>query len=237
MSAFRCVSNTIRLRSGLYLDLADPQPDQFTLEDIAGALSKICRFGGQIEHFYSVAEHCVHCAEQAAADGASTDAQVAALLHDAAEAFLGDVVKPLKVMLGDYGAIERLMESVIAKKFGIGAQFAEVVKEIDRAMLIAERRRLFSQDSVVWTGEQSVRRLRPCIGEWLPNVAEARFLSLAAKLGIGNAEDADPDDTALHVPDECPACEGMGRDASNRPCTPCGGTGKQHVHGGESGGA
>lgn len=46
-NTFGCVANSIRLRSGRYLDLADPKPDQFTLDDIAGALSKICRFGGQ----------------------------------------------------------------------------------------------------------------------------------------------------------------------------------------------
>lgn len=97
--AFGCVGNTIRLRSGLYLNLADPRPEQFTFGDIAGALSKICRFGGQIERLYSVAEHCVHCCDLARREGQNLDTQAAALMHDAAEAFCGDVVKPLKIML------------------------------------------------------------------------------------------------------------------------------------------
>lgn len=103
-AAFGCVKNTIRVRSGLYFDLLDPQPDQFTLSDIAGALSKICRFGGQIDYFYSVAEHSVHCFDQADRDGASPAVCRLALFHDAAEAFIGDVVKPLKVMLPEYAA-------------------------------------------------------------------------------------------------------------------------------------
>ncbi len=53
---FGCGANTIKLRSGKYLDLKDPQPDQFDFEDIAGALAKICRFGAQCNEFYSVAE-------------------------------------------------------------------------------------------------------------------------------------------------------------------------------------
>ena len=114
---FGCVKNTIRVRSGRYFDLLDPQPDQFTLADIAGALSKMCRFGGQIGRFYSVAEHSVLCAQQAAADGASIEVQAACLMHDAAEAFIGDVVKPLKVMLPQYHEVERRVELCIVRKY------------------------------------------------------------------------------------------------------------------------
>ncbi len=185
-AAFGCYKNTIRLRSGLYFDLRDPQPDQLTLADIAGALSKICRFGGQIDHFYSVAEHCVHCAEQAKVDGQSITVQVACLLHDAAEAFIGDVVKPLKVLLTDYGPIEDRIEEVIAAKFGIDPSTRDAVKEIDWAMLIAERKSLFSIDGVLWTGEKDVRVLRPLFATWPPIVAEARFMKTANLLGITN---------------------------------------------------
>ena len=99
--AFGCVRNTIRLRSGIYFDLADPKPEQIEITDIAGALSKICRFGGHCYRFYSVAEHCYHCSMVAEAS------PLALLLHDAAEAFTGDIVKPLKIMLPEFAAIER----------------------------------------------------------------------------------------------------------------------------------
>lgn len=171
---FGCVKKTIRVRSGRYFDLLDPQPDQFALADIAGALSKICRFGGQIERFYSVAEHCCHCANQAHEDGASLDIQRAALMHDAAEAFVGDVVKPLKIMLPEYDIVERRVELAIVRKYGLaGTGDWPPVKEIDRAMLIAERRALFTRDEVVWTGEKQVRALSVDIHCWSPEQAES----------------------------------------------------------------
>lgn len=160
--AFGCVNNTIRLLSGKYLDLANPKPDQFELIDIANALSKICRFGGQIKTFYSVAEHSMHCRLQAAYDGLMAREQLACLFHDAAEAFIGDMVKPLKIMIPKYAEVEASIEAAIGEKFGIDfALTRDVVREIDNAMLIAERNFLFSADKVEWTGEKQVRKLHP----------------------------------------------------------------------------
>jgi hypothetical protein len=182
---FGCVKNTIRLRSGLYFDFLDPQPDQFTLEDIAGALAKICRFGGQVESFYSVAEHSVACAMVARKDGMPLDTQAAALMHDAAEAFCGDVVKPLKVMLAEYAGIEQRVEAVIAEKFGIDfRRESEIVREIDHAMLICERRQLFSADNVIWTGENEVRKLSIKLSRLEPELAECLFLQQAKMIGV-----------------------------------------------------
>lgn len=181
--AFGCVNNTIRLRSGLYFDLADPQPDQFTFADIAGALSKICRFGGQSEFFYSVAEHSYHCAIVAAHDGLALEFQRSALLHDGAEAFAGDVVKPLKRMLPEYSIVEKRIQAVIAEKFGIAFDLPQV-REIDNAMLIAERRAMFSADKVEWAGEKQVRQLNVRFQKWLPHDAEEMFVVRARELKI-----------------------------------------------------
>lgn len=182
---FGCVNNTIRLRSGKYFDLANPRPDQFDFADIAGALSKICRFGSQCESFYSVAEHLVNCRRVAASDKLSRDAQLAVLMHDATEAFVGDMVKPLKMMLPAYAIIEARVEAAIAEKFGIDFRtHANVIKEIDRAMLIAERRRLFSPDKVAWTGEHSVRKLSVDFRLWRPSDAEMYFEQEAQSLGV-----------------------------------------------------
>jgi 5'-deoxynucleotidase YfbR-like HD superfamily hydrolase len=181
--AFGCVKNTIRLRSGCYFDFINPQPDQFTLEDIAGALAKICRFGGQCPQFYSVAEHSVHCAWQAYADGHDPETCMAVLFHDAPEAFCGDVVKPLKIMLSEYKGIEHRVEQVIGDALDIDFNHhAKVIREIDHAMLIAERRALFSADGVTWFGENEVRRLSTEFKLWPPDVAEAEFLKTADEL-------------------------------------------------------
>lgn len=182
---FGCYKSTIRVRSGSYFDLTDPKPEQFTLDDIAGALSKICRFGGQVDSFYSVAEHCYHCAQQAALDGLPLETQIALLLHDATEAFVGDMVKPLKVLLPQYSEIEQRVEAVIAEKYGIDFAREEYsIGKIDREMLIAERHALFSRDDVTWTGENEVRQLDPQFHRWGPVDAEIGFFRLAAMLGI-----------------------------------------------------
>lgn len=176
--SFGCVNNTIRTRSGIYFDLANPKPEQITIEDIAGALSKVCRFGGQCEKFYSVAEHSYHCSKIAKAS------PLALLLHDAAEAYTGDIVKPLKNMLPEFSVIESRIEAVIAAKFGVDFEQPEV-KEIDMAMLIAERRSLFSADAVKWTGEDNVRRLDVWFSVWEPKQAEKMFLNQFQQLTGG----------------------------------------------------
>ena len=187
--AFGCVNNTIRLRSGRYLDLADPKPDQFTFMDIAGALSKICRFGGQINLFYSVAEHCVHCTNQGCRDGLPLDTQAALLMHDAAEAFIGDMVKPLKIMLPGYDEVEKKMEAAIAEKFLIDFDRESYsVHKIDQEMLIAERVALFSRDDVVWTGERDVRKVSIRFECWEPNQSEIQFCKMARQIGLNISE-------------------------------------------------
>lgn len=98
---------------------------------------------------------------QAIQDGHLRDVQLAALLHDAAEAFCGDVVKPLKIMLADYAVLERRISDAIYQRFNlqITPEIATIVEEIDNAMLIAERKALFSEDGVIWSGEKDVRKL------------------------------------------------------------------------------
>lgn len=188
---FGCVKNTIRLLSGGYFDFLDPQPDQFTMLDIANALSKICRFGGQVGQFYSVAEHCCRCADQALADQMPPMGVTVALMHDAAEAFVGDVVKPLKVMLPEYKTVESRVEAVIAEKWNIDfAGWMKAVREIDHAMLINERRHLFSKDDVTWTGENECRKLDCKPMCWTPEEACRQFMQRAEAFGLINEQPA-----------------------------------------------
>lgn len=185
--AFGCVGSTIRLESGIYLDLEDPRPEQILLDDIAGALSRICRFGGHVGQFYSVAEHCWHCADQAKADGHGLDVQRYALMHDASEAYIGDVVKPLKELLKSlYAPIEDRIEQAITERFAltVSDSIRQVVKEIDRALLIAERRALFTRDDITWTGEASVRTLSRVFWLASSSKAEVLFLQRAKQLGL-----------------------------------------------------
>jgi hypothetical protein len=186
MTAFGLVGSTIRLHSGGYIDLLDPDPAAIRLDDIALALSQICRFGGHTARFYSVAEHCWHATDQARIDGHGWDVQRAALLHDATEAYLGDVIKPLKVLLPEYVAIEARWEQVIRQRFGLSEDPAvwATVQEIDQALLIAERRAWFTADTVTWTGEDTARTLSRVYWTTDPTAARVIFLKRAEALGV-----------------------------------------------------
>lgn len=122
--------------------LADPKPEQFCRIDIAHSLSNVCRFTGHTKHFYSVAMHSILCAEQARKDGMSTLVQLYLLLHDASEAYLADVNRPLKSLLGKtYTDLEDKVSEVAFEHFGLPQPTEEqwkTVKHYDNFLLANE---------------------------------------------------------------------------------------------------
>jgi len=93
----------------------NPSEDAIRIDDIANALSKICRFNGQVSHFYTVAQHSCLVAMMSPAW-----CRKEALMHDAAEAYIGDIIKPVKNLLGaSFHSIESNLETVIAQKYGL----------------------------------------------------------------------------------------------------------------------
>ena len=123
---------TIMLQSGQLFDLTSPKTNEFNIEDIAHGLSHICRFVGQAARFYSVAEHSVLVSHVV------PHSQLAALLHDAAEAFMGDVSTPLKRLLPEFHAIEERIERAIFSRFGVDWPTPPEVKLADIQVLAAE---------------------------------------------------------------------------------------------------
>lgn len=124
--------------SGLRIDPFDPKPGEIHIEDIAHALSLICRGNGQVTHFYSVAQHCLNCEKEAAARGYGRRLRLACLLHDASEAYLNDIIRPVKQYLTKYIETEEHFLDVIYQSFGLGDLTKEewdVVREIDDALL------------------------------------------------------------------------------------------------------
>ena len=139
---------TILLASGTYFNLERPNPDDIHIEDIARALSFICRYTGHVRQFYSVAQHCV-----LASYVVPPHLALEALLHDAPEAYIGDVSAPLKAMLPDYRAVEARVEAAVAERFGLPLVQSPEVKHADLVMLATEKRDLMPVTDEPWPVE------------------------------------------------------------------------------------
>ncbi len=138
------------------LHLLDPKPHEIDPRDIARGLAFQCRYTGQCSHFYSVAQHSVLCADMAEQDGGDFYAARVMLLHDATEAYIGDMNRPLKSVLPEYQAIERKLWLAIAARFGLPADMPAAVKEIDKRMLAIEKVAL-CPNAEEWPGVPEVK--------------------------------------------------------------------------------
>lgn len=122
--------DSIRTRSGKYVNVFAPDPNTITIEDIAHGLSHMPRFAGHLPYLYSVGQHSIRAAEIA-----EPDLKLTALLHDASEAFLMDIPKPIKMKMPEYNIVEDQLMSVIAKKFGFQWPMPDKIKAIDKYLL------------------------------------------------------------------------------------------------------
>lgn len=162
-------------------DLLEPTPEQINIDDIGYALSMLCRFNGHTDKFYSVAQHCVHVSYLVPPSFA-----LAGLLHDAAEAYLGDVTKPLKELLPDYQEIERNVERVIAQRFGLDYPMYDEVRAADALALAIEKRDLLGIEPRPWGVPFVMYTDHPIIQALRADKARARFMDRAYDLlGIG----------------------------------------------------
>lgn len=147
--------------SGQYVDTSKPDPLTINLVDIAHALSQTCRYGGHCQAFQSVAEHAVFVSIRLERQGHGRGKQLAGLHHDDSEAYLGDIPRPLKPLLGK--AYERLtdrMDRAVIAALGLadfgGADFhSEEVKDADNFALVVEARHLLPSKGLHWfNGDQ-----------------------------------------------------------------------------------
>jgi len=151
--------NSIRTFTEKVFDLKILDPESICIEDIAHGLSMTPRFGGQLDGFLSVAQHCCMVASYV-----SDENKLAALLHDASEAYLGDMPSPFKKMLPDFKEHENRLMQVIADKYGFEFPLNTEVKKADYKMLSVEW-----HECVVKKNEQFY---------WTPKQAKNRFLEL-----------------------------------------------------------
>ena len=154
---------------GHKLDFINPDPKEIDIEDIAHALSNICRFSGHCAKFYSVAQHSVYVAQLS-----HPDHRLAGLMHDATEAYIGDMVSPLKRLIPDFSAYENRLWALIAGKYGLPGELPEDVKAADLDILAMEARDLLGADPVTWGLKTPTEKAR--IHPWSPHVAKIRFM-------------------------------------------------------------
>lgn len=156
--------------NGSYFDLMAPSLSDIDIETIAHALSHICRFTGHTREFYSVAQHCYHTSFIVPEEYA-----LEALLHDAAEAYIGDVATPLKRQLFDYAEIEQKVERAIADRFNLTLPMSAYVHRADQIMLATEKRDLMP-DGDDWFAGTDILPLTTKIEPLPPTMAKRMFL-------------------------------------------------------------
>jgi len=129
----------------------DPRPEDICIQDIAHALSNLCRWGGHCSRFYSVAEHSVYVSREVAKH-CDAHSALAGLLHDATEAYLVDLPRPIKNNLPGYKDTEAKLNATIMNRFGIDRFWANwaAVHTADNAVLFAERNQLMSESPQAW---------------------------------------------------------------------------------------
>lgn len=130
--------------SGKKFDYANPTPDMIDIRDIARALSRIPRFMAHTNIPVYVAEHCMYVA-----DNLPEELKLEGLLHDAAEAYTGDIPAPLKALLGSgFKHIERGIEKAIAERFGLSYPWSQRIKDVDSHALYEEAKAYFPKGCI-----------------------------------------------------------------------------------------
>ncbi len=171
--------------SGLRFEFLQPKPEQINIEDIAHALSMTCRYAGHVPRFYSVAEHSVFCSHLVFPEHA-----LAALLHDASEAYITDIASPVKQHLSNYKEIEDVIMQSIADKFGFQYPLHKEVKYADLVMLSKEAYHLLPSKGETWNMWDHINRpdleqgmVPACLG---PQQAKNFFLNRFYELWKNN---------------------------------------------------
>lgn len=139
---------SIGLADGSFFCFENPENHDYPIELIAHSLSKLCRFNGHCKKFYSVAEHSVLVSRIVPVRYA-----LVGLLHDASEAYVGDMPSPLKRMIPQYKEIEERVQAAMAKAYNLPYPFPHEIHEADKAVYRAERSQIAGGEDNLWYTE------------------------------------------------------------------------------------
>ena len=172
-------------RSGVRFDVVNPRPEDVRLEDIVHSLSHLCRFVGHTDRFYSVAEHSVLVSQLC-----DQEAAVFGLLHDAAEAYVGDLASPVKRQVPGFAVLEERVLSAVLVGLGVPPPTAALrarVANADAVALGAEAARVAPPVADLPT--EFIHKCRALKSRWglSPLDARAEFMDRAFSLGIEGA--------------------------------------------------
>lgn len=166
----------IQTFTGKKFDLMEPTPDMIDIADIAHSLAYQCRYNGHTNRHYSVAEHSIlmsHLVEG--------EAQLMALMHDAVEAYVGDLPRPFKMLFPEWQAIEDRIWAVISARFDLPYHIPDQVKDLDLRMCLTEREHFMAKTDFNWGIEGDAPVIVPM--GWDAEVAEVQFLTRFHYLG------------------------------------------------------
>lgn len=158
----------ILTHTGKRFDLLEPDVDMIDPRDISHSLAHLCRFTGHTSEFYSVAQHSCIVAELV-----PEEYKLAALLHDAPEAYLGDMTRPLKQWMPDYRGFEDVIWTRVCERFDLALELPASVHRADLIALATERRDLMPSDPAIWDCLAGIQPLVETIRPW--PAAEARL--------------------------------------------------------------
>lgn len=170
----------ILTNQGIRFELLAPTADMVHPNDIAFSLARLCRFNGHTSKHYSVAEHCYRAHELV-----EPEHQLVTLLHDATEAYIGDMTRPLKLAMRGYaqdmavddvyGQVEQRIWLAICERFDLEPELPDQVKEADMYMLAVERRDLMPEHPDAWECIQGIELPAWHIKPWSAEEARDRY--------------------------------------------------------------
>ncbi|MGE1153683.1 phosphohydrolase [Pseudomonas kitaguniensis] len=159
--------NFILTFTGKHFNLYEPDADIIDPRDISHSLAHLCRFNGHTREFYSVAQHSCIVAELV-----PEEHKLAALLHDATEAYLGDMTRPLKQWMPDYRGFEDVVWGRVCERFDLPFDLPACIHQADLIALATERRDLMPTDPAIWDCLVGIEPMVETIRPW--PAAEAR---------------------------------------------------------------